>query len=63
MLDELRKIGKPCFFRAGERGAYMLQAAKRHFASGGHGRKRGPHRLRKCSTATALIGYAEGLGP
>ena len=31
VLDELRKIGKPCFFRAGERGAYSCRAAKRHF--------------------------------
>ncbi len=64
VLDELRKIGKPCFFRAGERGAYMLQGSETAFLPAvGTEESVDPTGCGNCSTATALIGYAEGLGP
>lgn len=64
VLDELRKIGKPCFFRAGERGAYMLQGSETAFLPAvGTEESVDPTGCGNCSTATALIGYAEGAGP
>ena len=64
VLEELHKIGKPCFFRAGEKGAYMLQDGQTAFLPAvGTAESVDPTGCGNCSTAASLVGYAEGLGP
>lgn len=63
-IQAILDIKKPCFFRAGAKGAYMIQDGEVSFLESvdkeasvdatGCG---------NCSTATALIGFAEGLEP
>ena len=64
VLEELHKIGKPCFFRAGEKGAYMLQDGQTAFLPAvGTAESVDPTGCGNCSTAASLVGFAEGLGP
>lgn len=57
-------IKKPCFFRAGAKGAYMIQDGEVLFLeSVGRELSVDATGCGNCSTATALIGFAEGLAP
>ena len=63
-VDRLLALGKPCFFRAGEKGAYMLQDGQTAFLTAvGTAESVDPTGCGNCSTAASLVGYAEGLGP
>jgi sugar/nucleoside kinase (ribokinase family) len=57
-------FGKPCFFRVGEKGSYMIQDGQAWFApSIGVEQSVDPTGCGNCSTGTALYGYCEGLHP
>lgn len=63
-IDAIIALGKPCFFRVGEKGAYMIEDGKAWFAPAldvaesvdatGCG---------NCSTGAAMFGFCEGLHP
>ena len=64
VLEELHKIGKPCFFRAGEKGAYMLQDGQTVFSAGcWHSRKRRPHGLWKLLDSGLISGLCRRVWP
>lgn len=58
------ELGKPCFFRVGKKGAWQIQDGKAVFLpSVGSAESVDATGCGNCSTATALIGFAEGLSP
>ncbi|MBR6801393.1 MAG: carbohydrate kinase family protein [Eubacteriaceae bacterium] len=64
VIDEIRKIGKPCFLRLGEEGAGMVTNEYAVFAPPVNVEKSvDPTGCGNCSTAASLIGYAEGIDP
>ncbi len=59
-IQELQKIEKPCFFRVGEKGAYLIRGKEVTFlAAVGAEESIGETGCGNCSTAAALIGLAE----
>ncbi len=63
-VSEIIRIGKPCFFRVGTAGAYMILDGKAWFAprvSFGEGVD--ATGCGNCSTAAALYCFAEGIDP
>lgn len=63
-IDAILKLNKPCFFRAGTKGAYQVQDGKATFLpSVGAENSVDATGCGNCSTAAALIGFAEGLPP
>lgn len=57
-------LGKPCFFRVGEKGAYMIEDAKAWFApSIGVDQSVDATGCGNCSTGSAMYGFCEGLHP
>jgi sugar/nucleoside kinase (ribokinase family) len=57
-------LGKPCFFRVGEKGAYMIEDGEGWFApSVGVDQSVDPTGCGNCSTGTAMYGFCEGLHP
>lgn len=63
-IYEILKIRKPCFFRAGDKGAYLIVDGEVSFLESiGTEISVDATGCGNCSTATALIGYAEGLPP
>lgn len=63
-ISELLKIKKPCFFRVGEKGAYLIQDGSVTFlAAIGTEECVGETGCGNCSTAAALIGLAECKSP
>lgn len=63
-IEIIISLGKPCFFRVGEKGAYMVVDGKAWFAPAID-----PHLsvdatgCGNCSTGTALFGFCEGFHP
>lgn len=63
-IQRIKDIGKPCFFRAGTKGAYIIQNGETYFLRGVDTHKSvDATGCGNNSTATALIGFAEGLSP
>ena len=61
-IEKMLAIGKPCFFRCGDKGAYLINNGNVSFlAAVGVEESVGETGCGNCSTATALIGLAEGL--
>ena len=57
-------LGKPCFFRVGEKGAYMIVDGKAWFAPAiGVEKSVDATGCGNCSTGAALYGFCEGLHP
>ena len=57
-------LGKPCFFRVGEKGAYMIENNKAWFApSIGVDQSVDATGCGNCSTGSAMYGFCEGLHP
>ena len=64
VVSEIQKIGKPCFLRLGEEGAGLITADSAVFAPPVDVETSvDPTGCGNCSTAAALIGFAEGLPP
>lgn len=60
-VERLKGIGKPCFFRAGTDGACMIDGGKAEFLPAvGTEDSVDPTGCGNCSTAAALVGFAEG---
>lgn len=63
-IEQIIRLGKPCYFRCGKRGAYMVMDGKAVFAPSMTVRapedEIDPTGCGNCSTAAALYGYAEG---
>ncbi len=63
-IEEIIRLGKPCFFRLGRKGSCMIQDGKAWFApsveSAGSVDSTG---CGNCSTGASLYGYCEGLHP
>jgi sugar/nucleoside kinase (ribokinase family) len=63
-LKAILALGKTCFFRVGEKGAYMVQDGKAWFAPSINVDKSvDATGCGNCSTGTALYGFCEGLHP
>lgn len=63
-IRRILELAKPCFFRVGTKGAYQIQDGKATFLpSVGADDSVDATGCGNCSTATALIGFAEGLSP
>ncbi|WP_130863395.1 carbohydrate kinase family protein [Bacilliculturomica massiliensis] len=63
-LEAILRLEKPCFFRAGTKGAYQIQDGTVSFLpSVGAEESVDATGCGNCSTAAALIGFAEGLSP
>lgn len=63
-IQAILALGKACFFRVGEKGAYMIQDGKAWFAPAkGVETSVDSTGCGNCSTGAALYGYAEGLHP
>ncbi len=63
-LAAIVALGKPCLFRVGTKGAYMVQAGQAWFApSYDLAHSVDPTGCGNCATGAALYGYAEGLHP
>jgi sugar/nucleoside kinase (ribokinase family) len=63
-LAAIVALGKPCLFRVGTKGAYMVQAGQAYFApSYDLDQSIDPTGCGNCATGAALYGYAEGLHP
>jgi sugar/nucleoside kinase (ribokinase family) len=63
-IQAIISLGKPCFFRVGEKGAYMVQDGKAWFAPSINVDKSvDATGCGNCSTGTALYGFCEGLHP
>ena len=61
-IERIQKIGKPCFFRCGDKGAYVVTPDEVTFlASMGVEDCVDETGCGNCSTATSLIGLCEGL--
>ncbi len=62
VIQEIRKLGKPCFLRLAEEGACLVTQEEMVFAPPvGVADSVDPTGCGNCSTAAALIGFAEGL--
>lgn len=62
IIAEIQKLGKPCFLRLGEQGAGLVTADSAVFAPPVKVEESvDPTGCGNCSTAAALIGFAEGL--
>ena len=62
VIAEIQKLGKPCFLRLGEEGAGFVTATEAVFAPPVMVENSvDPTGCGNCSTAAALIGFAEGL--
>ena len=62
IIEEIQKLGKPCFLRLGEEGAGLVTADSAVFAPPVKVENSvDPTGCGNCSTAAALIGFAEGL--
>lgn len=63
-VQRIIELGKPCFFRVGTGGSYMIQDGKAWFAPLiDFGKSVDATGCGNCSTAAAMYGYAEGLHP
>jgi sugar/nucleoside kinase (ribokinase family) len=63
-IDALLALGKPCFFRVGIRGAYMVQDNQAWFApSIDLDKSVDATGCGNCSTGSAMYGFCEGLHP
>ena len=63
-IQKIIAIGKPCFFRVGEKGSYMIQDGKAWFApSVGAAKSVDATGCGNCSTGASLYGYCEGKHP
>ena len=63
-IEAIIALGKPCFFRVGEKGAYMVEDGKAWFAlSIGVDQSVDATGCGNCSTGTAMYGFCEGLHP
>jgi len=63
-IEAILAHGKPCFFRVGEKGAYMIDDGKAWFASSiGVEQSVDPTGCGNCSTGAAMYGFCEGLHP
>jgi len=63
-IDEILKLNKPCFLRAGTKGSYLIKDKNITFLpSFGVEESIDATGCGNCSTATALIGFAESLPP
>ncbi len=63
-LAAIVALGKPCLFRVGTNGAYMVQSGQAYFApSYDLAHSVDPTGCGNCATGAALYGYAEGLHP
>jgi hypothetical protein len=63
-IQAILALGKPCFFRVGEKGAYMIQDGKAWFApSIGVDESVDATGCGNASTGAALYGFCEGLHP
>ena len=65
-VEQIIKLGKPCYFRCGKRGAYMIMDGRAVFVPSFTVRRPedeiDPTGCGNCSTAAALYGFAEGYG-
>ena len=65
-VEQIIKLGKPCYFRCGKRGAYMIMDGRAAFVPSFTVRRPedeiDPTGCGNCSTAAALYGFAEGYG-
>lgn len=63
-IQAIFALGKPCFFRVGEKGAYMIEDQKAWFApSVNLDKSVDATGCGNCSTGTAMYGFCEGLHP
>jgi len=63
-IQAILNLGKPCFFRVGEKGAYMIQDGKAWFApASGVEDSVDATGCGNCSTGAALYGFGEGHHP
>jgi len=63
-VQALLKLETPCFFRVGEKGAYMIQDGKAWFAPAYDLEQSvDPTGCGNCSTAASFYGFAEGFHP
>lgn len=63
-VEAILALGKPCFFRVGEKGAHMIVEGNAWFAPSYEPEKSvDPTGCGNCSTAAALYGYCENLHP
>jgi sugar/nucleoside kinase (ribokinase family) len=63
-IQAIKDLGKPCFFRVGTKGAYMIQEDKAWFAPAiGVEKSVDATGCGNCSTGTAMYGFCEGLHP
>ena len=63
-VDAIIRLGKPCFFRVGKKGAYMIQDGKAWFApSFESGTSVDPTGCGNCSTGASMYGFCEGCHP
>ena len=63
-IRRIIELGKPCFFRVGEKGSYMIQDGRAWFApSVGVDASVDATGCGNCSTGASLYGYCEGKHP
>lgn len=63
-VKRIIELGKPCFFRVGVKGSYMIQDGRAWFApSVGSEESVDPTGCGNCSTGAAMYGWCEGLHP
>jgi len=63
-IQAILSLGKPCFFRVGEKGAYMIMDGRAWFAPAIDTEKSiDATGCGNCSTGTAMYGFCEGLHP
>lgn len=63
-IERIIEFGKPCFFRVGVKGSYMIEDTKAWFApSVGSETSVDPTGCGNCSTGAAMYGWCEGLHP
>ena len=63
-IEAILALGKPCFFRVGEKGAYMIQDGKAWFVPAlDVAESADATGCGNCSTGAAMFGFCEGLHP
>ena len=63
-IEAIIALGKPCFFRVGTKGAYMIQDNEAWFAPAiGVDQSVDATGCGNCSTGTSMFGFCEGLHP
>ncbi|MBQ8995316.1 MAG: hypothetical protein IJ091_05835 [Oscillospiraceae bacterium] len=63
-IQAIIRLGKPCFFRVGKKGSYMIQDGKAWFApSVESDTSVDPTGCGNCSTGAAMYGFCEGCHP